>query len=188
MKKRQIFIELTPLLDVILIMLFVLLVQSRAQVTASAEAVTEAEAAVVQAERATAALQNKLDETRGLLEEAQRRERTLGVVEERSIVVTVSIVGGAVRRVLAEDAAGNAVYVSLGGARIGDASERLHAVLRDLILASGDESAFIVFQYDRNAVYHAEYDLVSGVLRELKPELEREGVYLNIAELDIYKE
>ena len=36
MRKRQIFIELTPLLDVILILLFVLLVQSRGQVEASA--------------------------------------------------------------------------------------------------------------------------------------------------------
>ena len=46
MRRREIFIELTSLLDVILIMLFVLLTQARTQTDAAISSKAEAEAAV----------------------------------------------------------------------------------------------------------------------------------------------
>lgn len=178
MRKRQILVELTPLLDVILIMLFVLLVQSKTQVE-TAE-VTRAEA-----ESDAAVMRVELENAKNALEAAERRERTLGVVDERSAVITVSVVESSPRRILVESEGGDLVYVSLDSGRIDSARDRLIRALSDSITAAGRESAFVVFQYDRNEIYNSEYELISRSVLELKPELARAGIYVNYAELDL---
>lgn len=174
MKKRQIFVDLTPLLDVILIMLFVILLRSGAAVDA--------------AETQSAALRQELTEAEESLAAMSRHERTLGVVEDESLVLTLSLQNTAVRRIRIESDAADPTYITLDTARYPDAAERLHTALRGAILASGHEAAFLVFQFDRNAIYEREYELISGVIRALKPELGRQGIYLGAVELDYQKE
>lgn len=178
MKKRQILVELTPLLDVILIMLFVLLVQSKTQVQA-------AETDRSEAESESAVLRAELDGARNALEEAERRERTLGIVDERSAIVTVSVLETSPRRILIESESGTVTYVSLDSGRSDSARERFLGALRGVVEAEGAESAFVVFQYDRNGIYNSEYELIRDCVLELKPELLREGIYINYAEIDL---
>lgn len=178
MKKRQILIELTPLLDVILIIVFVMLVQSKTQVRAAETGRTDAESSA-------AVLQTELESTKTALEDALRRERTLGVVDERSAIVTVSVQETDPHRILIEAENGTATYVSLDSGRIDTAQQRFLTSLRQTIEAVGKESAFVVFQYDRNVIYNSEYELVSRAVLELKPELARSGIYINYAELDL---
>lgn len=173
--------EMTPLLDVILIMLFVLLVHSRAQVES-------AESAVAAANSESDTLRQELALSQQTLEELQRRERTLDVVDAQSLLLTISLQDGTVRRVLIEDEKGTASFISLDSQRINDASERLHDTIWNRITEWQNESVFLVFQYDRNTVYHAEYELITSVIRALKPELSQKGYYLNIIEIDLQKE
>lgn len=177
MKKRQILVELTPLLDVILIMLFVLLVQSRTQVTKAAGETRDAEAEA-------ALLRGQLASVTEELDAAVRRERALTVVEEESLIVTLSVQDGPVRRVRIETEGGGESFVALDGARLAESREKLRRTILDAAGGSGVNTVFLVFQYDRNGIYHAEYELISGVISELKPELMRDGIYLNVIELD----
>ena len=181
MKKRQILVELTPLLDVILIMLFVLLVFSKTQVD---ESVSAAE----QAQRESASLQEELALTQDALHTLERHERTLDVVDEQSLLLTVSLDDGPVRRIRIESEDGIETYLALDSGRSKEAASRLHDLLRDRIDVWENESIFLVFQYDRNTIYHSEYELISGVIMELKPELAEDEYHLNLIELDIQKE
>ena len=91
MRRREIFIELTSLLDVILIMLFVLLTQAKTQ---TGEALESAEAARIEAQSAQAERDALLDEREALVERAdsyRRQAITVGVVEENSLVLTISV-------------------------------------------------------------------------------------------------
>ena len=178
MKARQIIVELTPLLDVILIMLFVLLVFSKSQVDRSNAA---AETAQGESEQ----LRQELAETQDALSEMQRHERTLDVVDEKSLLITISMQDGPIRRVRIEDENGKESFLALDSLRRKDAAYRLHDALWERITEWENESVFLVFQYDRNEVYHAEYDLISGVIMELKPELSEQGYHLNLIELDL---
>ena len=178
MKKRQILVELTPLLDVILIMLFVLLVQSKTQVQA-------AEVDRAEAESESAVLKVELESVKNVLEEAKRRERTLGIVDEKSAIVTVSVIESSPRRILIESDGGTVTYVSLDSGRSDTARERFIGALRSIIEEGGTESAFLVFQYDRNGIYNSEYELIKDAVLELKPELLRGGIYINYAEIDL---
>ena len=115
MKRREIFIELTSLLDVILIMLFVLLTQAktqtadalaaaqadRAQVTALEQQLAESRAETDAARSETEALQQEaeglLSRTEKLQEEADSAKRRLlsrDLVTENSLVLTVSVPDG----------------------------------------------------------------------------------------------
>lgn len=181
MKKRQILVELTPLLDVILIMLFVLLVQSKTQVEAAEIDRTEAQSEVN-------VLRTELEGAQNALSELQRRERTLGVVDEQSVIVTVSVQETSPRRILIEPESGEASYISLDSGRNATATERFKAALCGIVENSGRESVFVVFQYDRNDIYNSEYELISRAAIELKPELSAKGIYMNYAELDLQED
>ena len=87
MRRREIFIELTSLLDVILIMLFVLLTQAKTQ-TADALAAAQADRAQV------TALEQQLAESRAETDSAKRRLLSRDLVTENSLVLTVSVPDG----------------------------------------------------------------------------------------------
>ena len=187
MRRREIFIELTSLLDVILIMLFVLLTQARTQTDAAVSTAAEAEAAA-------AGLQTEL--TRTLAERDALREQvgaleregiTLGVVEENSLVVTLSVQPGETRAARIEPRDGAALRVPLDPENDNYTVNRLRTALTGLLRESGKETVFVVFQFDRNAIYQTEYLLVTGVVRQLKQEAESAGMALQYIETDLTK-
>lgn len=177
MKKRQIILELTPLLDVILILLFAVLIQSRLKVAASSDQVreTKSEQALVEQE---------LNETKKELARIKNRQISLGVVEENSLILTMTVDASGVHRVLI-DTDEESQYVSLEEARLDTASERIYTALKDTIEASGKNTVFLVFQYDRDVIYHQEYELVSEAVEEIKALLEEEGIHINYIEVDV---
>ena len=192
MKRRGIVIELTALLDVILLMLFLLLGQIQTRVeqaeasvqqaeTETAEAAADADTARREAEQ----LRLQLEEAEDLLSRSQREELTLGIVAENSTVLTLSVQAGSVRRIRVEPAGEQAVYLTFGRGWEETMPQRLGDLLLGTLAHRDHESAFLVFQYDRGAIYHAEYEMISGVIRQLKDDLSREGVALNIIETDL---
>ncbi len=109
MKKRTIFIELTSLLDVILIMIFVLLTQARAQTTEAIEDAAADRAALkeirreLKDEQAAAAsreeslkaeigaLESKAADLETQVEELGRQLLTEDLVMDNSLVLTISV-------------------------------------------------------------------------------------------------
>ena len=188
MRRREIFIELTSLLDVILIMLFVLLTQAKTQ---TGEALETAEAARLEAQSAQAELDALRDEREALAERVdsyQRQEITVGVVEENSLVVTSSVREGEPRSIRIEPRDGGEIRIPVESGEDNYTVNRLRTTLSGLVKGCGKETVFIVFQYDRTAIYQTEYTLIGSVVRELKDEARSAGVALNYIETDIRTE
>ena len=206
MRRREIFIELTSLLDVILIMLFILLIQARTttaqalDATAQAEgAVAEMEAELASARSDRAALAAEADEQRARADAEARRadaeadradglQRQLwteNIVLDNSLVLTVSVdKGGAIR--LETEGAG-AVVIDYSWDDDTYAYNRLRGLLLDALKTTDREAAFLVFQYDRARVYHAEYDMIERIVQEVKGEARERDIPLSVLELDIHE-
>ena len=188
MRRREIFIELTSLLDVILIMLFVLLTQAKTQ---TGEALESAEAARIEAQSAQAERDALLDEREALVERAdsyRRQAITVGVVEENSLVLTISVTDSGGRSIRIEPREGGEIRIPVESGEGNYTLNRLRSTLSGLVRDSGKETVFIVFQYDRTAIYQSEYTLIGSVVRELKDEARSADVALNYIETDIRTE
>ena len=188
MKRREIFIELTSLLDVIMIMLFVLLTQARTQADAAVSSAAEAEAAAASVQEELTRAETERDALREKVGQLEREGITLGVVEENSLVVTLSVQAGEPRAALIEPRDGASLRVALDPGDENYTVNRLRTALTGLLRDSGKETVFIVFQYDRTAIYQSEYALIGSVVRELKDEARSADVALNYIETDIRTE
>ena len=198
MRRREIFIELTSLLDVILIMLFVLLTQARTQ---TSDAIERTETALAE----TRALQQEVDGLRAELagaqsdveaaqsdaeaarsdaESARRQLLSRELVTENSLVVTLTAPD---RSSFALELPDGTQTISYDWENENYARNALRAALRAELDATDAPAVFLVFQYDRNTIYRTQHELVRGLLQELKLEAARRELPLIILELDTKK-
>ncbi len=192
MKRRQIFIELTSLLDVILIMLFILLSQAR---TRTAQALDTAALAESNAERLQTELTAAYDEQEALRAAAdaqqdradalERQLWTENIVLDNSLLLTVSVDRSGALRLESETE--GTVVIAYDWADDTYAQNRLRALLLDQIRTTDRQAVFLVFQYDRTRIYHAAYEMVEGIIQEVKQEARERDVHLSVLELDIYE-
>lgn len=204
MKRREIFIELTSLLDVILIMLFVLLTQAKTQ-TADALAAAEADRAQVTAleqqladSRAeTDALRTETEtlqqEADGLLSRAEKlqeeadsaRRRLLSrdLVLDNSLVLTVSVPDR--QQIRLETDGGGSQTISYAWEDDNYARNALLSAVRQQIAAGEGQAVFLVFQYDRSAIYRSQYEMIRDILNEIKLDARQRDAVLSVLELDI---
>lgn len=204
MRRREIFIELTSLLDVILIMLFVLLTQARTQTNdaiAAAEA-DSARAAVLEQQLADSraevdALRNEtrdlqqeadslLSQTEKLQEEADSAKRRLlsrDLVLDNSLVLTVSVPDRTHIRL--ETDGGGEQIISYAWEDDNYARNALLSALRQQMADGGGQAVFLVFQYDRAGIYRSQYEMIRDVLNEIKLDARQQDTALSVLELDI---
>ena len=201
MKKRTIFIELTSLLDVILIMIFVLLTQARAQ---TAEAIEDAaadraalkevrrelkdeQAAAASREESLAAeigaLESKAADLETQVEELGRQLITENLVMDNSLVLTISV--AADTSLLLEVRDGETIRIPYDWNDNTYAVNRLRSLLYEQLGLAGERTVFLVFQYDRTAIYHAEYEMVLQVVQGAKLEASQKEVLLSFIEMDV---
>lgn len=185
MRKRDIPIELTSLLDVILIILFVLLMQAETQTGAAQEVSRQAEAEVQNAQAEIQALKMERDSLLVKIGEMEREGITIGLVEENSFIVTLSIQDLNTRTLLVEVWDGETTHILVDTNDYGYTAKKLYSTIRSSIQAQKKETVFVVFQYDSNTIYQSEYILVSNVVRQLKQENSTEGIAVNYIETDI---
>ena len=189
MRRREIFIELTSLLDVILIMIFVLLTQARAQ-TAKAmdeQAITAQEADSLQEE--VEDLQASLDhawEELGIVQEEndqlKRQLMTQDLVLDESLVITIRAEDDKIIREIRDGATdstpytwGNETYVS----------NKLSSMILQDLSENEKHAVFIVFQYDRSNIYQVEYQMIESLIQEIKTTAGDMDLALSLMELDI---
>ena len=192
MKRREIFIELTSLLDVILIMLFILLTQAKAKTAEALDtaALAESSAAQIQTELSAAyaeqdALRAEIDAQAARADGLERQLLTENVVLDNSLLLTVSVDrSGAIRLETEGEGLAALSYVWADDTY---ARNRLRGLLLEKLKDTDRQAVFLVFQYDRARIYHAEYDMIQGIIQEVKQEARQRDIPLSILELDLYE-
>ena len=190
MKRRQIFIELTSLLDVILIMLFILLTQAKTRTAQALDTAALAESSRVELQTELAAANDERDALRAAADAEteradalQRQLWTENLVLDNSLLLTVSVDREANIRLEAEGE--ERITVAYDWADETYAENRLRSLLLDKLRTTDREAVFLVFQYDRERVYRAEYEMIRGVIQEVKREARERDMPLSVLELDI---
>ena len=189
MKRREVFIELTPLLDVILIILFVLLTQARTQTAdamAAAETAREDTVALEQAlSEARTQAQALLQETEALQEDlgsARRQLMSRDLVLDNSLLLTVSVPERDVIRL--ETASSGVQTISYRWEDDNYARNSLLSALRQQITDTDRPAVFLVFQFDRQTIYRAEFEMIQDIFNEIKLDARQRDVPLSILQLD----
>ena len=196
-RKRTIFIELTSLLDVILIMIFVLLMQARTQTAQAMDQAEQEQKAAREISRemedlresmaaAEAELQDREQEIERLEEEAEGLRRQLSsreLVMENSLVLTLSITETDSIRL--EISPQEVDLIPYDWSDDNYAYNRLRTLLTAYLEEAGERSVFIIFQYDRSRIYKNEYDMITGVVQELKLSAREREIPLNFIEMDV---
>ena len=201
MKKRTIFIELTSLLDVILIMIFVLLTQARAQTAEAIEDAAADRAALkeirreLKDEQAAAAsreeslkaeigaLESKAADLETQVEELGRQLLTEDLVMDNSLVLTISV--AADTSILLEVREGESIRIPYDWNDSTYAVNRLRSLLYEQLGLAEERTVFLVFQYDRTAIYHAEYETILQVVQGTKLEASQKEILLSFIEMDV---
>ena len=192
MKRREIFIELTSLLDVILIMLFILLIQARNTTAQALDTATEAEssAAALRTELSAAyeaqdALRAAADAEAERADALERQLWTENIVLDNSLLLTVSVdrAGG----IRLETEGQGQIAIAYDWSDDVYARNRLRGLLLDKLKTTDREAVFLVFQYDRARVYHAEYEMIESIIQEVKQEARQRDIPLSVLELDIHE-
>ena len=192
MKRREIFIELTSLLDVILIMLFILLTQAK---NSTAQALDTAALAESNAQQLETKLSEAYDEQEALraaadaqTERADALERQLwteNLVLDNSLLLTVSVDrSGTIR--LEQEGEGLSL-VPYDWEDDTYAKNRLRGLLLDKLKRTDKEAVFLVFQYDRARIYHAAYEMIESIIQEVKQTAREQDIPLSVLELDLYE-
>ncbi|MBQ6680222.1 MAG: hypothetical protein IJM76_09430 [Lachnospiraceae bacterium] len=199
MKKRMIFIELTSLLDVILIMLFVLLMQAQSETDKARVHAEEEQAAAVSIEAAlqeaeeekaalissAAALSEELAEANEALDKAARKEITESLVLKNSRVLTVSVPREELILVEEDEPSTFEERIVYDWENGNYAYNRLKAVLHERFESLNGQAFFVVFQYDREMIYRSAYDLILQAVQELKLEAKEAETPLSFIEMDV---
>jgi hypothetical protein len=158
--RNNVIIELTPLLDVILVILFLVLVQSEGRVEQAYTEAEESYEAEVEAFKAAYA-----DEVERLRRTASDFDALMLGLEEDTDVILLSLVNNAANmdsRSVRVETAGEAAEVPLSwdGFARDEASAKLSSMLAGHIRQTDGGVVFIVFRYDSGAVFVADYRLV----------------------------
>ena len=192
MRRRQIFIELTSLLDVILIMLFILLIQARNTTAQAMDAAAQAEDSVAKLQTELSAAYDEQNVLRAAADAETERANALqrqlwteNIVLDNSLLLTVSVDRSGDIRMETEGQGQAAIAYSWGDDTY--ARNRLRGLLLDKLKTTDREAVFLVFQYDRARVYHAEYEMIEGIIQEVKQEARQREIPLSVLELDIYE-
>ncbi len=190
MKKRQIFIELTSLLDVILIMLFMVMVRAEGKTTEAMDNAKQNEAALESLSGEYAALESsyaeKASEAEALqdsLDEANSLLLSRNLVVENSDILTVFVREDRLIIIRSEGRQNQAISYDWEDPTY--AYNKLKAALKAWTDRAEEKSLFFVFQYDREQIYYNEYEMIRNTVQELKSDLKKENRSFNYIEMDV---
>jgi len=186
MKKNNVLIELTPLLDVILIILFFILVQSEGRMGdfydetreafATELAAFEAEMEAFKAEHA-----QEMDALRGV--SADYHALRFGLEEDTGIIL-ISIASEAndinTRWILVEaDSETTKINLCWDNFARNTAALELNTILASKIQNANNNLLVVVFRFDSTRIFASDYRLISGAIH-----IQRQFTQLVVAELD----
>lgn len=162
-KRKSVVVELTSLLDVIFIMLFMVMNRSS---NAAAQAKTEAAEQVMLAESERDRYKEILGEVeaeRKNLEHMQNRINGYEIFDEYAEIVSVYVLDMSYKRsvVVADD--GEIAEIDFGWDNMSYGREELTKTLTEYI-ESTENPVFITFSYDGNDIYRQDYNMISEAI------------------------
>jgi len=188
MKKNSVLIELTPLLDVILIMLFFILVQSEGRMGTFYDEVREAfeaEVAIVEAELEAfkAEHADEMDHLRSVGESYDALR--IGLEEDTGIILINIITPNRddldTRWILIEsDSQTTRIDLDWSIPTRERAAVELNTVLARKIQSAGNAVMLVVFRYDSSLMFHGDRRMVENAIH-----IQRQFNQLVVTELDI---
>ncbi len=172
---RKTVIDLTSLLDVILIMLFFILANANAVVVEAqgqSGALTEENAALhAELERArgeAGAMTAVLGELAGKAQSLEDQLAGFTLLNEQCLVARVYVTGGEDERTVHVETDDSAKTFPLTWENASALRPALREELARIVKSRADPLAvFLLFRYDAASIYRADYELVSGVIAQL---------------------
>ena len=115
----------------------------------------------------------------------QRQLWTENIVLDNSLLLTVSVDRSGNIRLETE---GNGLAaLAYDWADDTYARNKLRGLLLEQLRDTDREAVFLVFQYDRARVYHAEYQMIETIIQEIKQEARTRDIPLSVLEMDLFE-
>lgn len=175
-KRKNVVVELTSLLDVIFIMLFMVMNQSRG---AAAEAKTNAESAVAAAEIRVEEAEKKTEEYRKILDETaeerenlkyvQNRLNSYEIFDEYAKIVSVYVINEGYKRSIRVADDGTTASIDFSRENMEHGEKALSDELKRLI-DSAESPVFITFTYDSREIYRQDYNMITDTVTAVQAE------------------
>jgi len=173
-KRKSVIVELTSLLDVIFIMLFMVMNQSQ---TAAEEAQSNAAAEVAAAQVQVEAMEEEVEGYRVIIDEVEADRLNLEsiknklnsyeVFEEYATIISVSVLDHSYKRTIVVENGGEAVTADFSWDNMDYAENTLDEMLNSCIKDS-ENPVFIVFSYNGDKIYRQDYNMVSEVMTQVQ--------------------
>ncbi|MGN0696948.1 MAG: hypothetical protein ACI4J5_09310 [Oscillospiraceae bacterium] len=164
-RRNSIGIELTPLLDVILIILFLIITRNSAETERIAEEYDKSEQQYIEN---AARLEAELEDSRQQSADAENIISGYESFDEYSVIIAVGITRKADgTRTVSVAENGDTSYISYGWDNLRYGENALKAELEKIISSAEDRPVFISFSYDENDIYLRDHQLITSVLDDL---------------------
>ena len=173
-KRKSVIVELTSLLDVIFIMLFMVMNQSQ---TAAEEAQSDAAAEVAAAQVQVEAMEEEVEGYRVIIDEVEADRLNLEsiknklnsyeVFEEYATIISVSVLDHSYKRTIIVENGGETVNTDFSWDNMDYAESSLNETLNSCIKDS-ENPVFIVFSYNGDNIYRQDYNMVSEVMTKVQ--------------------
>ncbi len=174
--KRSPLIEMTALLDVIMILMFLVLTNASQKVEDLKQDIKSSDT-----------LEQRINDLQDQNDSLTRRLNSFTVIERNCLVITLSITRSedGSRSVLLESEGTQSQNIGLTWFNLQYVKNSLSSQITKIINSRQTQyqAIFIVFLYDRNVIYQTDYMLISNVIKAQKA---RANVYC--AEFDIREE
>lgn len=173
-KRKSVIVELTSLLDVIFIMLFMVMNQSQ---TAAEEAQNNADAVIAAAQAQVEAMKDEVEDYRIIIDEVEADRLNLEsiknklnsyeVFKEYATIISVSVLDHSYKRTIMVENSDEAVNTDFDWDNMDYAESILSETLNSCIKDS-ENPVFIVFSYNGDKIYRQDYNMVSEVMTEVQ--------------------
>ena len=177
-RRKSVIVELTSLLDVIFIMLF--MVMSRSQ-TAAEEAQEKAAESVAriqaEAELTVSGYEDDIAEYQAMLEAVEEERENIASIQneidsfeqfrEMSEIITVYIFDSGYKRSVKIETGNETESIDFDWENMDYAREKLAEILNTLSDGT-DHPVFIIFNYNGELIYRRDYNMVTEVITEVQ--------------------
>lgn len=188
-RRKSVVVELTALLDVIFIMLFMVMNRSQNE---AAEAQEEAAASVAQvqaeAQADIEAYKIENEQYKALLEESETQRESIAAAQNRiesyeefaemAEIVTVYVFDSGYKRSVKVETEQQKESIDFDWENMDYAREKLAEVL-DSLAENAECPVFMVFSYNGDMIYRRDYNMVTEVMTEVQEGYDRVYIKFN---------
>ena len=185
-RRKSVIVELTSLLDVIFIMLFMVMTRNQA---ATEQAQENAEKSVAEMQTVVSEYEDKFTEYQAILDETAEERENIASMQSRlesmeqfgemARIVTVYIYDSGYKRSIKLETDGETAAVDFDSGNMDYARKKFTAEL-DGVVKESPYPVFIIFSYDNDKIYRRDYELVTEVIGEVQGGYE--NVYIKFSD------